>query len=201
MHFHNIYLCGSDGIPHGYGVVCIGARIQHYALHPAPALLNKGNQFAFMVGLKELYGDTQWIRCCSNLVVDALHAIATVDAYLPEAQHVQVGSVNNCNFSLHRYLPIINGLSSYMGNILVRRINVQFHQALISASKSKTLKLLHAIIFDKYLRYQMLILGYRGKLARDEHKQMMEAALARDEKKAIAVLEQHVTHWSGQFGS
>jgi DNA-binding GntR family transcriptional regulator len=81
-----------------------------------------------------------------------------------------------------------------MGNILVRRINVQFHQALISASKSKTLKLLHAIIFDMYLRYQMLILGYRGKLARDEHKQMMEAALARDEKKAIAVLEQHVTH-------
>jgi DNA-binding GntR family transcriptional regulator len=40
----------------------------------------------------------------------------------------------------------------------------------------------------------MLISGYRGKLARDEHKQMMEAALARNENKAIAVLEQHVTH-------
>lgn len=75
-----------------------------------------------------------------------------------------------------------------------KRYDWEFHQALISACRSDTLKLLHSIIFDKYLRYQMLILGYRGKPACEEHKQMMEAALARDTEKTIAVLEHHVTH-------
>ncbi|MDP6166947.1 MAG: GntR family transcriptional regulator [Gammaproteobacteria bacterium] len=74
-----------------------------------------------------------------------------------------------------------------------KRYDWEFHHALIAACESSTLKLLHSIIFDKYLRYQVLTLGYRGKAACDEHKQMMEAALARDTGKAIAVLEQHVT--------
>ena len=75
-----------------------------------------------------------------------------------------------------------------------KRYDWEFHQALISACESNTLKHLHSIIFDKYLRYQILTLGYRGKPACDEHKDMMEAALSRDTKKALGVLEQHVTH-------
>ena len=74
-----------------------------------------------------------------------------------------------------------------------KRYDWEFHQALISACGSKTLKHLHSIIFDKYLRYQMLVLGYRGKPACDEHKAMMESALSHDVDKALSVLNQHVS--------
>lgn len=68
----------------------------------------------------------------------------------------------------------------------------EFHQALISACGSTVLMDTHASIFDKYLRYQMLSLTYRGQVAADEHRQMLEAALARDSATAKAVLKTHV---------
>ena len=52
---------------------------------------------------------------------------------------------------------------------------------------------LHAILFDKYLRYQMLILTYRGQEAVDEHRAIFEAALARDADAAVKHLETHIT--------
>ncbi len=51
----------------------------------------------------------------------------------------------------------------------------------------------HAAVFDKYLRYQMLALGYRSGIAAAEHKQLLECALARDATKARRVLALHVT--------
>lgn len=51
---------------------------------------------------------------------------------------------------------------------------------------------LHAVLFDKYLRYQMLILTYRGEEAVQEHREMFEAALARDVDRASKTLQRHI---------
>lgn len=68
----------------------------------------------------------------------------------------------------------------------------QFHQALISACGSKMLIDTHAAVFDKYLRYQMIALSYRGDIAAQEHAELLECALSRDAKKACEVLTRHV---------
>lgn len=75
---------------------------------------------------------------------------------------------------------------------LWKRYDWEFHQALIQACNSKNLLALHGTIFDKYLRYQMLVLTYRGEAAVQEHRKMFEAALARDVQGAKAELEHHI---------
>jgi DNA-binding GntR family transcriptional regulator len=69
----------------------------------------------------------------------------------------------------------------------------QFHQALISACGSRLLMETHAAVFDKYLRYQMIALGFRSKIAAREHKLLLECALRRDPSKARDVLFSHVS--------
>jgi DNA-binding GntR family transcriptional regulator len=69
----------------------------------------------------------------------------------------------------------------------------QFHQALISACGSKMLVDTHAAVFDKYLRYQMLALSYRGDIAAREHALLLDCALSRDAAKACEVLSRHVS--------
>lgn len=73
-----------------------------------------------------------------------------------------------------------------------KRYDWEFHQALISACGSRVLMDTHAAVFDKYLRYQMISLTFRGQIAADEHRQMLEAALARDAETAKTVLRKHV---------
>ncbi len=73
-----------------------------------------------------------------------------------------------------------------------KRYDWEFHQALISACGSRLLMETHAAVFDKYLRYQMVALSYRGKIASDEHKQLLDAALERDQKTAKEVLALHI---------
>lgn len=73
-----------------------------------------------------------------------------------------------------------------------KRYDWEFHQALISACGSRVLMDTHAVIFDKYLRYQMISLTFRGQIAADEHRQMLDAALKRDAVAAQAVLRKHV---------
>ena len=68
----------------------------------------------------------------------------------------------------------------------------QFHQALISACGSRTLMETHGAVFDKYLRYQMLALSYRGEVAEREHALLLECALSRDAARAREVLSRHV---------
>jgi DNA-binding GntR family transcriptional regulator len=68
----------------------------------------------------------------------------------------------------------------------------QFHQALISACGSKMLIDTHAAVFDKYLRYQMIALSYRGEIAAQEHALLLECALRRDADEACEVLTRHV---------
>ncbi len=45
---------------------------------------------------------------------------------------------------------------------LWKRYDWEFHLALIRACNSKNMLELHAVLFWKYLRYQMLVLTYRG---------------------------------------
>lgn len=73
-----------------------------------------------------------------------------------------------------------------------KRYDWEFHQALISACGSRLLMETHSAVFDKYLRYQMVALSYRGNVAEAEHRQLLEAALARDSATAKKILERHI---------
>lgn len=75
---------------------------------------------------------------------------------------------------------------------LWKRCDWQFHQALISACGSRTLMETHAAVFDKYLRYQMIALSYRGDIAAREHRKLLECALKRDIATARKVLVAHI---------
>jgi DNA-binding GntR family transcriptional regulator len=75
-----------------------------------------------------------------------------------------------------------------------KRYDWEFHLAMIEACNNKNLLSLHAVMYDKYLRYQMLVLTYRGGIAADEHREMFEVALARDTKTASALLEKHINN-------
>lgn len=68
----------------------------------------------------------------------------------------------------------------------------QFHRALISSAGSAALMDIHASVFDRYLRYQMISLTFRGEVAAKEHFQLKEAALARDADTAVKVLKTHI---------
>lgn len=80
----------------------------------------------------------------------------------------------------------------YAGTEQWKMYDWQFHQALISACGSATLMETHAAACDKYLRYQMIALSYRGEIAEREHRQLLECALNRDAKTACEVLVKHI---------
>jgi GntR family carbon starvation induced transcriptional regulator len=48
------------------------------------------------------------------------------------------------------------------------------------------------MVFDKYFRYPMISVDRRGQEPIKQHRQLLECALARDAKKAKAVLMAHV---------
>lgn len=75
---------------------------------------------------------------------------------------------------------------------LWKRYDWEFHQAMIAACNSRNLLSLHSTLYDKYLRYQMLVLTYRGEVAAQEHRAMFDAALARDAARAKQLLEDHI---------
>ena len=68
----------------------------------------------------------------------------------------------------------------------------QFHRALISACGSKVLLDAHATAYDRYLRYQMIAVVFRGEIAAVEHRQLMDAALRRDADAACKILHTHI---------
>ena len=75
---------------------------------------------------------------------------------------------------------------------LWKRCDWDFHHALISACGSGVLLETHALIYDRYLRYQMIAVVFRGEIAAREHQQLLECALARDSKRAQAILVTHI---------
>lgn len=68
----------------------------------------------------------------------------------------------------------------------------EFHQALIRSCGMAELLSLHGTVFDKYLRYQMRLLTFRGDLAAEEHKGLLDAALSRDAARAEEILRRHI---------
>jgi DNA-binding GntR family transcriptional regulator len=75
---------------------------------------------------------------------------------------------------------------------LWKRCDWDFHHALISACGSDVLLSTHALIYDRYLRYQMIAVVFRGEIAAREHQALLEAALVRDWKKAQALMVSHI---------
>ena len=73
-----------------------------------------------------------------------------------------------------------------------KRYDWEFHLAMIEACGSRNLLSLHAVLYDKYLRCQMLVLTYRGNEAVEEHREMFDAALARDVERSARTLQTHI---------
>jgi len=75
---------------------------------------------------------------------------------------------------------------------LWKRYDWEFHYALISACSLKAHLKAHSAAYDKYLRYQMIAVVFRGEIAAREHRQLLECALRRDTKSAQGVLVKHI---------
>jgi DNA-binding GntR family transcriptional regulator len=73
-----------------------------------------------------------------------------------------------------------------------KRYDSGFHHALIKGCGSAELLAVHRSVFDRYLRYQMVYLTFRGQVAIDEHQTLLEAALDRDVARGQAVLVRHI---------
>jgi GntR family transcriptional regulator, carbon starvation induced regulator len=73
-----------------------------------------------------------------------------------------------------------------------KRYDGEFHQALISNCGSRVLMETHALVFDKYFRYQMVAFQYRGEEPAIQHKALLASALKRDAESAKTVLRAHV---------
>jgi DNA-binding GntR family transcriptional regulator len=73
-----------------------------------------------------------------------------------------------------------------------KRYDRAFHVALISACDSGELLAAHERIFDRFLRYQVLLVMFRGEVAAHEHDDLLAAALAHDAETARAVLTRHI---------
>lgn len=73
-----------------------------------------------------------------------------------------------------------------------KRYDREFHVALISACGSPELLAAHQRIFDRFLRYQLLMVMFRGAVAAKEHHDLLDAALSRDIPKAQAILTTHI---------
>jgi DNA-binding GntR family transcriptional regulator len=82
-----------------------------------------------------------------------------------------------------------------------RQYDWAFHFALISACGSGVLLETYAAICDKYLRYQIIAAVFRGELAADEHRVLLECALARDWRRAQQTLTTHVQDCITQMAS
>jgi DNA-binding GntR family transcriptional regulator len=107
-------------------------------------------------------GDIEW----EGRIVAAHHKLATMEA------------------------RIISGQSAETE--IWKRYDWEFHHALISACGSRALLDTHAAIFDRYLRYQMVAVVFRGEPAAKEHRKLLQYALKRDLDGARKVLTTHI---------
>ena len=72
------------------------------------------------------------------------------------------------------------------------RYDFAFHNALISACGSRTLLDLHAVVFDRFIRYHMLAASFRGAPVRDDHRALFDLAMRRDIDGLVARLASHI---------
>jgi DNA-binding GntR family transcriptional regulator len=76
--------------------------------------------------------------------------------------------------------------------VLWKRYDLEFHRALIEACGSAVLLETYAAAYDRYLRYQMVAVVFRGAVAADQHAALLECALTRDADRACRILAAHV---------
>ncbi len=124
-------------------------------------------------GMQESFarGDIEW----EGRVVAAHHMLATIEKKMAEGEA----------YSAETW----------------RRYDWAFHFALISACGSQVLLATYASICDKYLRYQMIAAIFRGQIAADEHRILLECALTRDWQLAQKTLTTHVQDCVTQMAS
>ena len=72
------------------------------------------------------------------------------------------------------------------------KYDAEFQQMLIKKCNALNLIRIHEVIFDKYLRYQLLILKYRGKDSIKEHKDLLDYSLISNIQKAQNTLKDHI---------
>jgi DNA-binding GntR family transcriptional regulator len=85
---------------------------------------------------------------------------------------------------------------------LLETYNREFHIALISGCNSRWLLHFHRMMYDQSLRYRMLafrVKDFPRDQSRREHKQILEAALARNADALVAVLGTHITKGSEMY--
>jgi DNA-binding GntR family transcriptional regulator len=75
---------------------------------------------------------------------------------------------------------------------LLKRYDWEFHHALLSACGSRVMLDAHAAVFDKYHRYLMIALVFRGEASAGEHRQLLDCALGRDAQTAQKILSKHI---------
>jgi DNA-binding GntR family transcriptional regulator len=131
------------------------------------------NEFQEIAELRELLedhmieqsfkaGDLDW----EARVVSAHHKLAAMERMLLAGERSDAESWKQCDW--------------------------QFHRALVSACGSKVLLDAHSAVYDRYLRYQMIAVVFRGEMAAAEHRELKELALRRDAAGACRVLHTHI---------
>lgn len=81
-----------------------------------------------------------------------------------------------------------------------------FHHSTVAACDMPALMSTHWNVFDRYLRYHLLALDFRGKPAADEHRRLRDLVVARESDAAVDLLTSHVRAGmehilaSGKFG-
>ncbi|WP_370285488.1 GntR family transcriptional regulator [Pseudooceanicola nanhaiensis] len=81
-----------------------------------------------------------------------------------------------------------------------------FHHSTVAACDMPALMSTHSNVFDRYLRYHLLALDFRGKPAADEHRRLRDLVVARETDAAVDLLTSHVRAGmehilaSGKFG-
>ncbi|MEO3475395.1 GntR family transcriptional regulator [Roseomonas sp. CAU 1739] len=68
----------------------------------------------------------------------------------------------------------------------------EFHHALIAACGSAALLETYTAAYDRFLRYQMVAVVFRGAIAAEQHAALLDCALSRDVARARTILQAHV---------
>jgi GntR family transcriptional regulator, carbon starvation induced regulator len=75
---------------------------------------------------------------------------------------------------------------------LLKRYDGEFHQALISSCGSSAMMEMHADVFDRFVRYQIISADFSDQTPARQHAEMLECALTRDVERAKSLLAAHV---------
>lgn len=67
-----------------------------------------------------------------------------------------------------------------------------FHYATISACNLPVLARMHASVFDRFARYHMIALDFRGRPAADEHTKLRDLVIQRKADAAVEMLSRHI---------